>query len=319
MIDAIGGYFGLADRDLENGTYPVNGARTNTARNALEYILRLLPDVKRVYLPLYTCDAVLEPLKKLAISFTFYHINMRLEKVEEINTTEGEYIIINNYFGIKDEYIGKMVERYGDHLIVDNSQALFSMVHPDVKAIYSPRKFVGVADGGFAHGISDLELLLYDLDITEHDSHLTLRKEKGAEAGFRDFQENESKLDNQPIRRMAYSTQDILCHIDYKLVIEKRRENFEMLHSALGSQNLLSIPDMNTFCCPMIYPFLTDDRTLRWTLRTSRIYVAQYWKNVMNWCGPHYIEYILSEKLLPLPIDQRYGKEHINNIIDLIK
>lgn len=92
MDDAIGGYFELADRDIENGHYPVGGIRVNTARNALEYILRQLSDVKTVYLPVYTCEAIIEPLQKLSLSYHFYHINMRLEMVEDIPMGEGVYM-----------------------------------------------------------------------------------------------------------------------------------------------------------------------------------------------------------------------------------
>ena len=57
---AIGGYFELADREAE-GNYPVNGVRLNTSRNALEYIIRSIPDVRHIYLPLYTCEAIIQP------------------------------------------------------------------------------------------------------------------------------------------------------------------------------------------------------------------------------------------------------------------
>ena len=177
MMDAIGGYFELADRDIENGHYPVGGIRVNTARNALEYILRQLSDVKTVYLPVYTCEAVIEPLQKLSLSYHFYHINMHLEIAEDIPMGEGVYVIVNNYFGLKDAYVAKMASKYGEHLIVDNAQALFAPALPDIKAIYSARKFVGVADGGFAIGVSELPIKMYEEDTTQHDSHLLIRKE----------------------------------------------------------------------------------------------------------------------------------------------
>ena len=320
MTDAIGGYFGLADRDLENGRYPVDGARVNTARNALEYILLQMLDAKKVYLPLYTCEAVIEPLKRLQVSFDFYHINMNLEMAEDIPVEDGTYVIVNNYFGVKDAYVAQMAEEYGKHLIVDNAQALFAPVLPGVKAIYSARKFVGVADGGFAVGVSDVPLLMYDEDITEHNSHLQIRKEHGAEAGFKDYQENEKRLDNQPIRMMATSTRDILMHIDYEKVIAKRRENYRILHEALKEQNQLQLPDIDSFACPMVYPFLPkEDANLRQRLIENRIYVARYWPNVLDWCRPRDIEKTLAKDMIPLPVDQRYGEEEMKRIIEIIK
>lgn len=321
QMKAIGGYFELADREAE-GNYPVDGVRLNTSRNALEYIIRCLSDCKHVYLPLYTCEAVIEPFKRLPdVGFSFYHINNKFEIADEIKLHDGEYLIANNYFGLKDAYIEELAKQYGNRLIVDNAQALFAPVLPDIKAAYSTRKYVGVADGGFAVGVDDLDALNYDLDdASEHDSHLLIRKEQGAEAGFKDFQQNECKLDNQPIRRMAYHTQDILTHIDYDKVIAKRRANFEYLHKALGSHNQLVLPELETFACPMVYPFIGPANVnLRSKLIANKIFVARYWPNVLDWAKPDDLEYTLTTRLIPLPIDQRYGKEDMDRIINLIK
>ena len=311
MSKAIGGYFELAEREVE-GNYPVDGVRLNTSRNALEYIIKCLPDCKHVYLPLYTCEAVVEPFKRLPnVGFSFYHINNRFEIAEEITLHDGEYLIANNYFGLKDAYIAQLAQQYGDRLIVDNAQALFAPVLPGIKAVYSARKYVGVADGGFAVGVEDLDAPNYDLDdASEHDSHLLIRKEQGAEAGFMDYQQNECKLDNQPIRRMAIQTQDVLLHIEYQNVIAKRRANFEYLHKALDSHNQLVLPELDTFACPMVYPFIGRiDVDLRSKLIANKIFVARYWPNVTDWAKPDDLEYSLSTRLIPLPIDQRYCKE----------
>ena len=320
MSKAIGGYFELAEREAE-GNYPVDGVRLNTSRNALEYIIKCLPDCKHVYLPLYTCEAVVEPFKRLPnVGFSFYHINNRFEIAEEITLHDGEYLIANNYFGLKDAYIAQLAQQYGYRLIVDNAQALFAPVLPGIKAVYSARKYVGVADGGFAVGVEDLDALNYELDdASEHDSHLLIRKEQGAEAGFMDYQQNECKLDNQPIRRMAIQTQDVLLHIEYQNVIAKRRANFEYLHKALGSHNQLVLPELDTFACPMVYPFIGRiDVDLRSKLIANKIFVARYWPNVTDWAKPDDLEYSLSTHLIPLPIDQRYCKEDMDRIIQKI-
>lgn len=320
MSKAIGGYFELADREAE-GNYPVDGVRLNTSRNALEYIIRCLHDCKHIYLPLYTCEAVIEPLKCFPdIGFSFYHINNKFEIADEIKLRDGEYLIANNYFGLKDTYIAELAKKYENRLIVDNAQALFAPVLPGIKAAYSARKYVGVADGGFAVGVDGLDALNYDLDdASEHDSHLLIRKEQGAEAGFKDYQQNECKLDNQPIRRMAYQTQDILLHIDYQNLIAKRRTNFEYLHKTLGSHNQLALPELDTFACPMVYPFIGPANVdLRGKLIANKIFVARYWPNVLDWAKPNDIEFFLTTRLIPLPIDQRYDKEDMDRIITLV-
>ena len=319
QIKAIGGYFELADKDCEHASMPVDGIALNTCRNAVEYIILQLPDAKRIFVPYYTCEAVIEPLKRLPVEYEFYHINEHLEMIEEFDLQEGDYLIANNYFGVKDAYIAKLAGRYRDRLIVDNAQALFAPVLPGIKASYSTRKFVGVADGGFAVGVPAESASEYELDnSSEHDSHLFLRKEMGAEAGFKDYQLNECKLDNQPIRRMSSQTQSILSRVDYDVVIQQRRQNYRYLSEVLGKMNLLQLPSMDSFTCPMVYPFMTNDESLRTKLIENKVFVARYWPNVLEWCGNEEIEYKLANHIIPLPIDHRYGKGDMKRIIGII-
>lgn len=320
QIKAIGGYFELADKDCECGSMPVEGVALNTCRNALEYIIFQLPDAKRIFVPYYTCEAVIEPLKRLPVKYEFYHINEQLEMAEEFVLQEGDYLIANNYFGVKDAYIEKLAVKYGDRLIIDNAQALFAPVLPYIKAAYSTRKYVGVADGGFAVGAYGGFSLEYEQDnSSEHDSHLFIRKEKGAGAGFKDYQANECKLNNQPIRRMSSQTQAILSHIDYEAVIQKRRQNYRYLSDVLGEMNLLQLPSMDTFACPMVYPFMTNDESLRVRLTENKVFVARYWLNVLDWCCDNDIEHKFANSIIPLPIDQRYGEADMKKITRILK
>lgn len=320
QIKAIGGYFELADVDCECGEMPVDGVALNTCRNALEYIILQLPDAKRIFVPYYTCEAVIEPLKRLRIKYEFYHINERLEIAEDLVIGEGDYLIANNYFGIKDAYIAKLAEKYRDRLIVDNAQALFAPVLSGVKAAYSTRKFVGVADGGFAVGLSDDLSFEFETDnSSEHDSHLLIRKERGAEMGFSDYQANELKLDDQPIRRMSPQTRKILSQIDYNSIIEKRKQNYLFLNDALNERNKLQLPAIDSFTCPMVYPFMTDDESLRGRLIQNKVFVARYWPNVLEWCGKDELEYKFTTQIIPLPVDQRYVADDMGKILEIIK
>lgn len=318
----IGGYFELADYE-KGGMFPhQDGVLLNTGRNALEFILRSIGEVKHIYLPYYTCEVVLEPVEKLRIPYSYYHINHQFEIVDNIQPKDGEYTIVNNYFGIKDAYIQRLVERYGDHLIVDCAQAFFAKPNPGAKAFYSTRKFVGVADGGVAYlgdspnGRVEVKEIEHS---NEHNSHLLLRKQFGAEAGFADYQANEKKMDNQPMRWMSDETKQILAHIDYDKVVVKRRENFQFLHQALSEYNQLTLPAFDAFACPMVYPFMMrTERDLRKVLIENKIFVAKYWPNVEQ-VESFEVEYGMATNTIPLPIDQRYGKEEMDRIIEVIK
>lgn len=319
-MKAIGGYFELAD--YEDGIFPHNdGILLNTGRNALEYILLSIGSVAKVYLPYYTCEVVLEPIRKLQIPYTFYHINTDFEIVDDISPKEGEYIIANNYYGIKDTYITELAGKYGNHLIVDCAQSFFAKPIPGIKCFYSTRKFVGVADGGVAYlgNDSDGGVQVSEVDCSaHHDSHLLKRKQLGAEAGFSDYQKNEGKLDNQSIRWMSDTTKDILNHIDYDKVVAKRRENYSFLHTALSEKNVLALPDMDSFVCPMVYPFISKtDRNLRKELIDNKVFVARYWPNIHS-SSTFETEYNMSLNIIPIPCDQRYGQEDMKRIIGII-
>ena len=69
---AIGGYF-----ELELPLYPELHAEAialNSGRFSFEYLLRCRK-YKKVYIPYYTSDSVIEPVIKLGIDYEFYHID----------------------------------------------------------------------------------------------------------------------------------------------------------------------------------------------------------------------------------------------------
>lgn len=321
QIKPIGGYFELAEREELRGFPHKDGILLNTGRNALEYILMSLGQVRKVYLPLYTCEVVLEPLQRLGIPWEFYHINRQFELAEEVQPSEGEYIVLNNYLGIKDQYISRMASVYDDKLIVDCSQAFFAPVIAGIKCFYSARKFVGVSDGGVAYPFKDYfdESKFPKHDSTNHSEHLFIRKVKGAEAGFSTYQADEELLNNQTPHRMSSFTEDILMHIDYCTVIEKRKQNYAILESALKGSNLYDLPDADAFTCPMAYPYLVENGAgLRRKLIQNKIFVPMFWPNMLEWTSKNDIEYLHAYQMLPLPIDQRYGRGDMKRIIDII-
>lgn len=69
-MGSIGGYFELELNDF-GSLYHDNLVPLNTGRNALEFIL-IQQGYEKVYLPYYTCDVTLQPLKRQKIDYEFY-------------------------------------------------------------------------------------------------------------------------------------------------------------------------------------------------------------------------------------------------------
>lgn len=313
-MKSIGGYFEL---ELPQGAeFHSQAIALNTGRNALEYILRVR-GYKRVYLPYYSCEVLLEPFEKLGVEYSFYHINESLEPEQFVVIKDDEAILYINYFGLKQDFVTTLAANYGKQLIVDNTQAFYAKPIEGIDTFYSCRKFFGVSDGAYLYCDARLDEELEQDHSWERMTHLLKRIDVSAEAAYADFREQSAKLKNNPIRKMSSLTHRIMASIDYNGIAERRRQNYQLLNEALCYKNGISLT-LATDTVPMVYPFLIDDDNLLQHLIDNKVFVAQYWPNVQDWCDKSSNDYKLTKHLLPMPIDQRYGAQDMDRIIALI-
>lgn len=310
----IGGYFEL---ELPQGSeYHGQAIALNTGRNALEYILRV-HGYQRVYLPYYSCEVLLKPFTKLGVEYSFYRINRNLELEQPVSLNDGEAILYINYFGLKSDYAVALSAVYGKQLIVDNTQAFFARPIDSIDTFYSCRKFFGVADGAYLYCDKQLDMEIEQDVSWERMGYLLKRIDNSPESAYTDFRTQSDRLKNNPIRTMSSLTRRIMSSIDYDEVATIRRQNYRFLDQALCSKNGISLPLVDD-AVPMVYPYLTTDINLRKHLIDNRIYVAQYWPNVLQQADGDTTEYTLTTQLIPLPIDQRYDSQEMKRIIELI-
>lgn len=318
-MEAIGGYFGL---ELNAGVEYHAGKescmfRLNTSRNALELILRGR-GYKSLYLPYYTCDVLLEPIRRTGVKVKFYDINEALDPVVAPRLKDGEAFLYTNYFGLKYSTVRRLAEQYGHRLIVDNAQAFYAGPVDGIDTFYSARKFFGVSDGAYlyAEGL-EADALPQDESWERMTAQLK-RIDKGAEAGYADFQNAEESLCSMAPARMSELTRRILSGVDYSADAERRRSNYRRLEESLCDTNGLALP-LDDDAVPMAYPYLpNEDNQLRERLISEKIFVAKYWPNVLVWTKDGSVMHKLAENLLPLPVDQRYGDDEMDRIIGVI-
>lgn len=311
----IGGYLELA-LPAAATTLHDDALQLNSGRACFEYILRLT-GARHVYLPIYTCDAMAEPLRRLGISYTPYAINEQLELAANVPVGDDELIVYTNYFGLKDAYCQQLAAQYGQRLVLDYSQAYYGMPSKGSHTFYSPRKFFGLPDGGllYTHGVLNEELptaVSYD-----HASHLLQRIDVGAEAGYQAFQQDEASLENQPLALMSQLTNRLLSSVDERTAAKRRQQNAAYLAEHLQATNQLTLPLSDAV--PLCYPFLSNDLTLRQRLIAAKIFVPTYWPNVLELAAKGSYEQWLAQQLLPLPIDQRYDEQDMQRIIEVIR
>lgn len=312
----IGGYFEL-ELISDKGFLHSGSILLNTGRNCFEYILKA-NKVSRVYMPKYTCDVMFEPLAKLDIPYVYYSIDEKLELVEDIVLEDGEFLVYTNYFGLKDNYTKMLSRKYGQQLIIDASQALYFEPAENSHTFYSPRKYVGITDGGCLYTNTTInEELEYDISY-QRFSHLLKRIDLGAEAGYADFKHHDKSFENQPIKKMSLLTKKIMGTIDYENVKLRRRANFDYLQRHLEMAGELAQVKLADVACPMYFVYSSDDPSLRQKLIDNKIFVPTYWSNVLDNCVPDDTEYRLVNQLLPLPIDQRYNETDMKRIVEII-
>ena len=309
-MKGIGGYFELElPQSLELHSKAI---ALNSGRFCLEFIL-LCRKYSKIYVPYFTCDSAIEPILKLNISYAFYHIDENYYIIDDINLADGEALLYTNYWGLNSQYCYELSLKYGNKLILDYTQAFYAKPINGIDTFYSCRKYFGVPDGGYLYtdAIPDFEL---DQDISyDRFDSLLKRIDLSAEDGYADFRKSSESFHDFPIRYMSKLTRRIMQSIDYQGIAIKRKNNYEYLRKALGGQPL-SDSDV-----PMVFPYHSiNGEELRRYLIQNRVFVAKYWPNVDSWAGHDAIETKMAYNMLPLPIDQRYGIEEMDYIINLI-
>ena len=300
----IGGYF-----ELEYGHNPLyhNGVYLNSGRTALRYIIRKL-GIRKLHIPYYTCPVVNQAIEAEGCRIEQYELDADFMPARDFSL--NDFVVYNNYFGVCGKKVAELSARY-PNLIVDNAQAFYSR-QIGRAAFYSPRKFFGLPDGGIAIFKDEaLNVQPPDLDVDsslDRISHLVKRIELGASAGYADFRAVSDQLENAPVRTMSKLTMALFGNIDYKFVSALRQANFDFLQERLHAACPFAIAEDDV---PMVYPYVADDVTLRSRMIDQKIYVAKYWPGLSSSINA------LVERIIPLPIDQRYGDCDMNRILEV--
>jgi hypothetical protein len=313
----VGGYFEL---ELSKGRYVYHEVpyTFKSGRSALHYILRVCKP-RLVYVPFYTCNALLQSFEAAGITYKRYAIDERLEPVALPDLQRDDYFLYINYFGLKDATVKKLSARYGEQLIADCTQAFFTKGNGSSWFFNSCRKFFGVPDGAYLYPPDHIRLEPVDSrNETYTVEHLMKRLNGHVQEGYNAFTENE-KLCGPEVTGMSVLSELLLSDIDYTEVINRRRANFNYLHRVFKNQNQFSMA-VEEESVPMVYPLMTATPIDRENLYRNKIFVPTFWAEVKDGNSLEYATEIkLANNLLPLPIDHRYNEEDMKRMAALIQ
>lgn len=69
-----------------------------------------------------------------------------------------------------------------------------------------------------------------------------------------------------------------------------------------------------------MYPlYMENGSEIRKKLQRKKIFIPTLWPAVFNRCLEDELEFDMANNILPIPVDQRYGIEDMQYIIDAIK
>jgi hypothetical protein len=271
-------------------------------------------------MPRFICDAMLQPLLDTKVEVVFYSLTENLNVLEDVSLLDGDCLLYVNYWGICDEQEKKVLQRFDKaKIVLDRSQAFFSDSADVLACIASPRKFFGLPDGGLLFTRANLqERLDIDIGSVARCQHMLKRLGQSASSAYSDFKHAEASLCDTSPKRMSHLTERLLFSVDMENAQSKRDVNFYYLHERLQDINTgrFNFKNVHGALC---YPFMTSNPGMREYLIENDIYVATYWPDVLERVEVDSLEYQLVTQCLPIPCDQRYSENDMQQIVDLIR
>ncbi len=217
-----------------------DGVGYQSARSALAALIHH-DGVRRVWAPGYTCPVVHEALRWSGADLRIYQLQPDLLPPRSIELGDGDRLLITAYFGVCSRVVAEAARIWpASRLIIDAAQSLFLPPIEGAAMIYSPRKHVGVADGGFLYRASGLPQPPAQVDTgsVERLRPAIGRLDAGPEAYYQEFQRVEESLLAIAPKRISALTSRLLRSIDWERICSGAVRTF----AALSAVPLLPLP-----------------------------------------------------------------------------
>jgi len=314
----IGGYFGLEQGRGAALPWMGDAAATQSARMALRCALAGRTPA-RLWVPAFYCPPARDALAQGGWQVQSYALSAEWGCGSAFDLRDGDVVLLVDFFGLTGDVVRADAQRFGSgNVLIDAAMSIGFEPPDDVPVAYSPRKFVGVPDGGW------LVNAPRRADIGPADepgsaarcAHL-LRRAAGDVAGGReDFVRAERSLDaeDEP-RAMSALTASFLSSVDFPALLTRRRDNYRALAAGLEQLGIAPpplAPGAAPLCCPVPVP---DAARVRDRLAAIGLFCAGYWPGLaLEASDP--VAAALRDDTLYLPVDQRYGLRHMGESID---
>lgn len=294
-----------------------NITKLNCGRTCF-YVAAKSIEIRKIYIPYFTCLETPQPFKDLGIPVSFYELDCDLMP-KNINLGKKEYLLWTNYYGnASAEMISLIEKKYRGRMIVDNCHAFYCLPLEHALNCYSARKFFGVADGAYLISDNEVGINVEGLKIDHtkpYMEHLYKQIKEGTNKGYDLNLVNEKRLEKN-YSLMSKTSDEILNKVDYQKIKNIRVKNFSTIHSYLNELN--DFPVNEGIGTQMYYPFKCKDLFLREKLLKEKVYSPTWWRHVSDILDSKSIEVEYTMETVLLPVDQRYSTYDMKVLSDLI-
>lgn len=358
MLSEIGSNFWIAPEDMQGQaklhspySFGYEGSDyvwLSTGRSATRFVLKTIeernPEINKVVLlPPFTCHTVIEPFIECGYEVHTLPLSLNLEiSADEIILRQEQFnagvLLVHRYYGFDTlpvlNHAVEVLRAKGVVIIEDCTQSMYSTFKQSDADYFvgSIRKWCGVPDGGFAickegcftdKPTAEDKAMVEAKRIASVLKYQFLFEHEGDKPTFKaKYREGEGLLDEQ---RGFYSVGDISATIQANLNIKslrrKRRSNYQTLFNGLKDVTSFRIlfNDLPDEVVPLYFPMLVKDReTLQGVLADNDIYAPVVWPRPD--CCPSICKVAeeIYEKILCIPIDQRYDTDDMERIVKVI-
>lgn len=312
----IGGYLEL--ERFPGRAYHEGVVALNSGRGCLAYLAELR-GIRAMWVPDYMCGCVPAYLSKIGVEVLTYRVGKgMLPDYGSLEVSDGEWMLLADYYGqLREGDVARALEASGGRLVVDETQGFFREPWEGADTFYTCRKWFGVADGAYL-ATSDGARLGGELPRDESHARMGFvlgRFERPASEFFAEASSNNDVFAEEPAKLMSPITENLLRAVDYGAARARSNANWDVLDEALSDINALELRKPGG---AFMYPLMVDGaQGIRKKLIQAKIYIPCLWPDVGDDAGR--LAKSLSFDVLPLPVDQRYGKDEMVRILEVLR
>jgi len=299
-------------------------AAFRNARSALAAALRA-EACRRLLLPAYICDSVVEAGLAAGCELAYYPLAEGLVPdmvaLQALAPAAGDAVLVVDYFGrAPGSELRMQLLALPCLLIEDCAQALDPGLAPWADwRIYSPRKLLGVADGGLlcrGRSIRPLPQPGPLAAVCPPLAPLLRFEDPQALAGahwYGRYQEEEAQqaVSMQPMSRWSRA---VLDSVALSPLAEARRCNYRRYQAALANWSLLG--ELTDFV-PMGFVFQHAEAGRIWrVLVEHKIFAPRHWPNLPSPVELFPAAHALAAELITLPVDHRLNEHDVDRVVE---